>query len=66
VDFYRKCSCIFVISNRPSWLITPVKDEFIGLALTFVVRGDVGDVWPHKAGRLADGLHGHPCGSPGT
>jgi hypothetical protein len=33
-------------------------DELTGRALTFVVRRDVGDVWPHKAGRPADGVHG--------
>ena len=36
------------------------KDELTGLALTFVVRRDVGDVWPHTARRWAEGAHGPP------
>ncbi len=41
------------------------KDEFTGRALTFVVRRDVGDVWPHKAARRADGVHGPPMRESG-
>ena len=56
VDFSRKCSCIFLISNRPSATASLVRTRprrpRAGPGPT--VQLDVADVWPHKAGFPAD------------
>jgi excisionase family DNA binding protein len=62
VDFYRKCSSIFLISNRPAGVIkrqdqaTPSSSEGAGPT----VHLDVAGVWPHKARRRVDGRCGPP------
>ncbi len=62
VELSRKCSCIFVISNRPNgrhhWTGPghPVFERGVGPT----VHRDVGDVWPHKGGLRAAG----GCGPP--
>ncbi len=57
VEFSRKCSCIFVISNRPTgrhhWSRPghPVFERGDGPT----VHRHVGDVWPQKDGLWANG-----------
>jgi hypothetical protein len=57
VDFYRKCSSIFLISNQPADVITDpdqaTPSSSRGAGPTVDV--DVGNVWPHKGKLCADG-----------
>jgi hypothetical protein len=56
VAFYRKCSHIFLISNRPAGVITnpdhamPSSSQGAGP----MVHVDIGDVWPHTGRFWAD------------